>query len=221
MIRGIPPSGCPLSGGGFSGRIGKDTGEKAISPPNPEGLTRVTMLLQDPVDCRLQRLDDEPLLCRTAGQGDSQTQPSIEGVGHAKGNRVVVVVLIDVDGKDPDQELHPFKTDLPGRLSNGPPHSIQFAYAQWHLEAWYFADAEGLRDYLSGQAPGHVDTSRPDDIQNPKNHLRNLLGNRLYTSLVSEEIAKSLNPQVIAQRSPSFRGFLEAVRNGSANPSQK
>ena len=30
-----------------------------------------------------------------------------------------VVVLIDVDGKDPDQELHPFKTDLPGRLSNG------------------------------------------------------------------------------------------------------
>ena len=132
-----------------------------------------------------------------------------------------VVVLIDVDGKDPDQELHPFKTDLPGRLSNGPPHSIQFAYAQWHLEAWYFADAEGLRDYLSGQAPGHVDTSRPDDIQNPKNHLRNLLGNRLYTSLVSEEIAKSLNPQVIAQRSPSFRGFLEAVRNGSANPSQK
>ncbi len=130
-----------------------------------------------------------------------------------------VVVLIDVDGKDPDQELHPFKTDLPGRLSNGPPHSIQFAYAQWHLEAWYFADAEGLRDYLSGQAPGHVDTSRPDDIQNPKNHLRNLLGNRLYTSLVSEEIAKSLNPQVIAQRSPSFRGFLEAVRNGSATSS--
>ena len=130
-----------------------------------------------------------------------------------------VVVLIDIDGKDPDQELHPFKTDLPGRLSNGPPHSIQFAYAQWHLEAWYFADAEGLRGYLGGQAPGHVDTSRPDDIQNPKNHLRNLLGNRRYTSLVSEEIAKSLNPQVIAQRSPSFRGFLEAVRNGAVTSS--
>ena len=127
-----------------------------------------------------------------------------------------VVVLIDLDGKDPDQELHPFKADLPGRLSNGPPHSIQFAYAQWHLEAWYFADAEGLRSYLSGQAPGHVDTSRPDDIQNPKLHLKHLLGNRRHTALVSEEIAKSLNPQVIAQRSPSFGRFLEAVRNGTA-----
>ena len=131
-----------------------------------------------------------------------------------------VVVLIDIDGKDPDQELRPFKTDLPGRLSNGPPHSIQFAYAQWHLEAWYFADAEGLRGYLSGQAPGHVDTSRPDDIQNPKLHLKHLLGDRRYTALVAAEIAKSLNPQVIAERSPSFRGFLEAVRNGAASSSE-
>ena len=127
-----------------------------------------------------------------------------------------VVVLADLDGKDPDQALGPFKAALPERLRNEPKVSIQYSYAQWHLEAWYFGDIEHLRNYLSGQAPGHVDTSQPDDIENPKLHLKNLLGERLYTALVSEEIAKQINSQVIAQRSPSFRGFLEAVQNGTS-----
>ena len=91
--------------------------------------------------------------------------------------------------------------------------AIQFAYAQWHLEAWYFADIAALRQYL-GRAPGDIDPSNPDEIQNPKHHLRNLLGDRIYTAVVSEEIARTLHPQVIAQRSPSFDGFLDAVRNG-------
>jgi hypothetical protein len=95
--------------------------------------------------------------------------------------------------------------------------SIPLACARWHLEAWYFADASGLRVYLEG-APGSVDTSKPDEIQNPKLHLKHLLGERAYTAVISEEIAKGLNPQTIGQRSPSFRGFLEAVRNGKLTP---
>lgn len=126
-----------------------------------------------------------------------------------------VVVLVDLDGKDPDQELHPFKTDLPGRLPNQMESSIQYAYAQWHLEAWYFGDAEHLREYLGGKALGNVDTSQPDEIHNPKLHLKHLL-ERTYTARVSEEIAMMLNPQTIAQRSQSFRYFLEAVRNGTS-----
>ena len=135
-----------------------------------------------------------------------------------------VVVLIDVDGKDPGQVLNPFKAELPKRLPYDRIKNLQFAYAQWHLEgwyleAWYFGDVDGLRGYLGGQAPGSVDTSQPDHIENPKNHLKNLLGDRRYTALVSEEIAQKLNPQTIAQRSPSFRGFIEAVQNGaSASP---
>ena len=117
-----------------------------------------------------------------------------------------VVVLVDLDGKDPDQELGAFKGDLPGRLPDQMETSIQYAYAQWHLEAWYFGDAERLRGYLGGKALGNVDTSQPDEIQNPKHHLKNLL-DRTYTSGVSEDIAKGLNPQTIAERSRSFRGF--------------
>jgi hypothetical protein len=124
-----------------------------------------------------------------------------------------MVVLVDADGSDPDEVLAPFKENLPGRLGGEIGATVLYAYAQWHLESWYFADAANLRSYL-GQAPGDVDTSKPDEIQNPKLHLKNILGSRTYTARVSEEIARTLNGRTIAQRSPSFGGFLEAVVNG-------
>ena len=123
------------------------------------------------------------------------------------------VILMDVDKKPPDQVLNPLQEELPGRIKDDVRATIKYAYAQQHLEAWYFADAVNLRSYL-GYAPGNVDTSKPDEIENPKNHLKNVLDDRVYTARISEEIAMSLDPKTIAGRSPSFRGFLEAVKNG-------
>lgn len=124
------------------------------------------------------------------------------------------VILVDVDGKQPDDVLRPFREQLLQRLGANVHSVVQFAYAQWHLEAWYFADAVGLRSYL-GRALGSVDTSKPDEIPNPKLHLKNLLGDRAYTAVISQEIALALAAETIAQRSPSFHGLIEAVRNGS------
>jgi hypothetical protein len=123
------------------------------------------------------------------------------------------VILVDADGRDPDAVLAPFRAELASRIGSQINASIQYAFAQWHLEAWYFSDSSGLRGYL-GRALGSVDTSKPDEIKNPKLHLRNLLGDRAYTAVISEEIARSLDARIIAERSPSFHGFLEAVRNG-------
>jgi hypothetical protein len=123
------------------------------------------------------------------------------------------VVLLDADGGDPVRVLHPFREQLPQRLGARITASIQFACAQWHLEAWYFADAGGLRKWL-GRDLGSVDPSQPDGIQYPKLHLKHLLGERAYTSVVSEEIARQLDPATIAGRSLSFHGLLEAIRNG-------
>ena len=125
------------------------------------------------------------------------------------------VILVDADGNSPDEVLDPLRVGLQNRLGSGFGPSVQYAYAQWHLEAWYFADSANLRDYI-GRALGSADTSQPDQIQNPKLHLKHLLGDEFYTAQVSEQIAKALNPRTIAQRSPSFRGFLEAVKNGAA-----
>ena len=124
------------------------------------------------------------------------------------------VVLIDVDGKEPGEALGDIRRRLTARLGDQFEPDVQYAYAQWHLEAWYFADAASLRGYLDGRSLGNVDTSQPDDIENPKLHLKHLLGERFYTARVSEDIAGVLDASIIAQRSPSFCGFLEAVKNG-------
>lgn len=123
------------------------------------------------------------------------------------------VLLFDLDGADPEAALEPFRSRLSG-LRGGISADVICAYAQEHLEAWYFANAEQLREFL-GRALGEVDTSRPGEIQNPNLHLRHLLGERVYTARVSEEIAKTLDAGKIAGRSPSFKKFVEAIANGS------
>lgn len=125
------------------------------------------------------------------------------------------VILMDTDGKSADEVLRPFREQLPSRIPQKISAQLLFACAQWHLEAWYFADSSGLRGYLE-RALGSIDASKPDEIQNPKLCLKGLLGERVYTAVISEEIAKVLNAQAIAARSPSFRGFLAAVKNGQA-----
>lgn len=79
------------------------------------------------------------------------------------------VILVDTDTKTPDEVLRPFREQLRNRLGMKIGAQLQFACAQWHLEAWYFADISGLRAYL-GRDPGSVDSSKPDEIQNPKLH---------------------------------------------------
>lgn len=124
------------------------------------------------------------------------------------------VVLLDTDGKQPEDVLAPLRTGLPSRLKNIDA-SLQFACAQQHLEAWYFADAKGLRGYLRRDL-GSVDSFQPDAIANPKLHLKNLLGTLPYTSLVAGEIASWLDAPTIQQRSPSFGTFIAALKNGAA-----
>ena len=122
------------------------------------------------------------------------------------------VLVVDLDGADLEASLEPFRNRLPGPI-DGIGADVLLAFAQQLLEAWYFADAENLRIYL-GRALGHVDTSRPDEIQNPKRHLKHLLSKSLYTARVSEEIARKLNAGTIAGRSPSFKSFVDAITNG-------
>ena len=123
------------------------------------------------------------------------------------------VILLDTDRASPDDVIKPIQDLLQDRLRDISA-SIQFAFARQHLEAWYFADADGLRRYL-GRDLGNADPSEPDAIENPKLHLKHLLGPRPYTALVSQAIAAELDADTIARCSPSFRGFVAAVENGS------
>lgn len=123
------------------------------------------------------------------------------------------VVLLDADGRDPPTIIETMKKALEPRLENVTV-TVEYAVAQRHLEAWYFADEQGLRGRL-GRALGSVDASQPDEILNPKRHLSQLLGDKVYTARVAEEIAHALDPESIKSRSPSFAGFVEAAQNGN------
>ena len=129
-----------------------------------------------------------------------------------------IVLLLDVDGKSPCQVVDPIREQLSRRLPREINERVQYAYAQWHLEAWYFADAANLRGYLNRNL-GQVDTSKPDEIQNPKLHLKHLLASQVYTARVSEEISRTLAADTIARRSPSFKGFVQVLLNGVAHDS--
>ena len=127
-----------------------------------------------------------------------------------------IVVLVDTDGKSAGDALRPIRQNLQSIAIDQAPLGIHYAYAQWRLEACFFADDRNLRNYL-GRNLGSVNPNQPDRIENPKQRLRNLLPGRIYTSEISEAIAETLNPDTISQRSPSFAGFLAAVRNGNGN----
>ncbi len=132
---------------------------------------------------------------------------------HLRGNAPdKFVVLIDADGKLPAAIIPSFQ-EACAELHNISATCL-VATAQWHLEAWFFAHAESLREFL-GKSSGSVDTSAPDEIVNPKLHLKHLLG-RPYTALTAGAIASGLNPEVIRTRSPSFAEFEASLKNGGA-----
>lgn len=126
-----------------------------------------------------------------------------------------LVVLVDADGKPTDQAIAALESPLIQRLRDLPV-TVRVAAARQHLEGWFFGDEQGLRGYL-GRSLGSVDASAPDDIADPKRHLRNLL-TEFYTARIAEEIAASLTPETIYGRSASFATFVDTVRNGPSVP---
>ncbi len=126
-----------------------------------------------------------------------------------------LVVLLDADGRDPEEQLEPLQRRI-GRSLDDLDLKVSYAYAQWHLEAWFFADESGLREHL-GKNLGNVDASQPDRIDNPKLHLRNLLAGRLYTAEMAERISRNLDATTITAKSTSFARFQDVVRNGRSS----
>ena len=122
------------------------------------------------------------------------------------------MILLDADGRDPNERLEPLQRRI-GRSLDDLDLKVLYAYAQWHLEAWFFADQSGLRGYL-GKNLGNVDASQPDCIRNPKLHLKGLLEGRLYTAELAERISRDLDATSITAKSGSFARFVDVVRNG-------
>jgi hypothetical protein len=103
------------------------------------------------------------------------------------------VVLIDADGKTPDDVVAPIRAAC-AHLKDIPVACV-VTTAKWHLEAWFFGDEQELRAYL-GRDLGSVDPSDPDQILDPKRHLKNLLKG-IYSRDIAEQIARKVRPSII------------------------
>jgi hypothetical protein len=123
------------------------------------------------------------------------------------------VVLKDADGKDPQEVGDQLREELArSKIADRVTAPILVTIAKWHLEAWFFADVPGLREYL-GRDIGSVDVSDPYAIVNPKHILKSLL-KEPYTAAVTREIAERLSCAELRRRSRSFRELEAALRNG-------
>lgn len=137
---------------------------------------------------------------------------------HAGGSEVgKIVVLHDADRRDPGavrEELESELESLLTKLTNRGVH-VLVAVAKPHIEGWFYADGESLRDFL-GRDLGAAGGCAPDDMENPKLHLTHLLKQRgrHYTARTAGEIASRTDPGRCRTRSPSFAAFELAVRNG-------
>jgi len=129
-------------------------------------------------------------------------------------DKFVLLVDADASAKTPWLAAKPFEEAVT-RLADIPAPKY-VAVAVRHLEAWFFGHAEQLREFL-GRDAGSVDTSRPDEIDNPKQHLISLLRSqfRVYTARVAGQIAEKLDGHTIQGRSPSFAAFVDKLRNGA------
>jgi hypothetical protein len=127
------------------------------------------------------------------------------------------VILVDADEKPKEDVVKPWQ-EACAHLQDIPVACI-VTVAKWHLEAWFFGDEQGLRGYL-GRALGSVDPFYPDEIHDPKRHLKSLLGGS-YSQHTAEEIAKAVQPSIIRTRSPSFSAFEQALCNGNRSDPAK
>jgi Domain of unknown function (DUF4276) len=127
------------------------------------------------------------------------------------------VVLVDSDARDASEAARPFEEAMIHLADVAATRIV--AVAIRHLKSWFFGHPEKLRELL-GRDLGSVDSSRPDEIDNPKLHLANLLisRSRVYTAPVAAQIAAQLDPLIIEGRSPSFAGFIGKLQNGAATP---
>ena len=121
------------------------------------------------------------------------------------------VILVDADGRPKEAAIASAREAC--RHLHDIPVPCLVTAAKWHLEAWFFADEQKLREFL-GRDLGNISPQFPDEILNPKLHLKNLLSGRRYTREIADRIASVVRPSVMQTHSQSFFDFVQAVRNG-------
>ena len=130
------------------------------------------------------------------------------------------VILVDTHRLSPSQAMEPVQQKVDamvqrGDLSPAARNSIRWAYAQPHLEAWFFADPSGLARYIGCD---EADLGVPGTIRDPQGVLRGLMTQHMpgrrrnYGASRAKDIADGLDARVVLANSPSFKTLIDAIQ---------
>jgi len=140
----------------------------------------------------------------------------LEGFKFVEAGRPVdmAVVIVDADGKDPDELERSMRSRIanrkyPFRLG------VQFHAVQNAMEAWLLSGVEAIARVVQSRT-GRVVTSThgsPQLLLHPKPFFRKLLIDHGidYTSAVATEIAQHVDLQVLSEKCSRFTVFARAV----------
>ncbi len=125
-----------------------------------------------------------------------------------KGCRKVIVLK--------DRQGPPFRIEERFQ-QEGFPRESSLVVAEQEAESWFLADEEALSDYLGGRVNR---IPNPESLAHPKETLKELFRRHRRRSLPyheggsdPQELASRINPEVVAQRCPSFQRLLDAIRS--------
>ena len=126
------------------------------------------------------------------------------------------LVIRDADMREPQVLLREMESKIAHRTYEFFP--VRFIVIVRELEAWLLADSEAIATVTRGYSGRVVPVVNEfiEDIADPKARLQRMLSDAkvAYTREVARKIAAAANVEYIAYRCPSFRGFVQAVRNG-------
>ena len=117
-----------------------------------------------------------------------------------------VIVLKDSIGAPPNVHQRFQNEDYP--------INSHLVLAIGEAESWFLADEEALSEYLRSRVNP---TSKPESLADPKERLKDIFRRARGESYIEtgrdpQELAQRIRPQVVAERCPSFKSFMEIIQ---------
>jgi hypothetical protein len=158
----------------------------------------------------------KPLVCNGKSNLMKKFPALLRAFEHEIGGDPVdmAIVIRDADGRNPGEVEAQMRAKIQG-LQYPFRLNVRFHAVRHAMDAWLLADVNAISMACSQRRGTPVTRSHdaPEDLLDPKDGFRKLLTNHnvTYAAEVCREIAQETDLQVLSQKCPRFRGFMELV----------
>ena len=123
------------------------------------------------------------------------------------------VICHDSDSDDPKESYAKVASRIAGKFKN--PDACRIIIPVYMIEAWILADMAAISKVVTSWKSKQI--ANPEKIVNPKRELEKLgkkqRGRPCYDHTThNQQVAKHLDPEIVARKCPSFRPLIEFIR---------